>query len=101
MKPRLTNCLLLPARAKGEVKRIDFVTYQIADGPRATIKGAGRCGDSSCVICGPKIAPWPHYRVKETKSHLERWFAAGGQAVYFCSRYPVHLVKILRTSTPI
>ena len=85
-KSRLTNCLLLPsARAKGEAKRIDFVTYQTPDGQRATVKGAGRCGDPSCNICGPKIA---HYRAKETKSHLERWFAAGGQAVYFCFTLP-------------
>jgi hypothetical protein len=80
---RSRSCLMLPRR--GESTDIDGVRYQTDDDIQATFKGAGRCGQRFCVICGPKIG---QYRATETSSWLHEWFAAGGSGFYWCLTLP-------------
>jgi hypothetical protein len=80
---RSRSCLMLPRR--GESTDIDGVRYKTGDEAQATFKGAGRCGQRLCVICGPKIG---RYRATETTSWLHDWFAAGGTGFYWCLTLP-------------
>lgn len=74
---------MLPSRK--ETSDVDFVVYSTDQGDQVTVKGAGRCGERSCVVCSLKIA---HHRAKETTGWLEAWFAAGGSAAYWCLTVP-------------